>query len=336
MAVSVCNEYLDGHELSVVLAPGNCVKPVHIKWPGKDPFMSPTLPDGRSLYSIGLIVGCGKCPACQAGKRREWFTRIMMEYKTCKTCYFITLTYNDAHLPKNGVEVRECQNFMKRLRKSCPSALRYFFCSEYGSKSHRPHYHMILFDFPSTDANVVAQSVLEAWSPRGDEKGFVYVAGFGEAAAMYVTKYVLKDKNIMKEYLPDELLDEYDPEVTYVPENDGKNPTFQLSSRKPALGFHFFEDADLVDHLHEVLEPFIRIDGKKYIMPRYSKLQIFDAWERRQMYSDYLWDKVELLAKQVERYKTAEEVHKLVRDRAIDRNRTIIRNRNKQKSKEKV
>lgn len=330
------DEYLDGHELSIVLAPGNCVHPIHIKWPGEE-FMAPHLPDGRSLYSVGLVVGCGKCPACQAGKRREWFTRIMMEYKTCSTCYFITLTYNDEHLPENGVCKKDCQDFMKRLRKQCPqSHLRFFLCSEYGSKSHRPHYHMILFNFPSTDATVVSNSVLEAWSPRGDCMGFVYVAGFGEAAAMYVTKYVLKDKNILAEYLPDELLDEYDPEYTYVPENDGLESTFQLASRKPALGFYFFEDADLVEHLHELQEPFIRLDGKKFIMPRYAKLQVFDKWERKQMFEDYICDKVDLLMKQIERYGSSAEVHRLVKDKAIDKNRNIIRNRNKQKGKEKV
>lgn len=327
--------YLDGHDLSVILAPGNCVHPVHIKWPGSK-FLAPTLPDGRTLYEVGLVVGCGKCPACQAGKRREWFTRIMMEYKTCKTCYFITLTYNDEHLPKKGVDKRECQLFLKRLRKACPSPIRYFLCSEYGSKTHRPHYHMILFDFPSTNAQIVANSVLEAWSIRGENIGFVYVCGFGEAAAMYVTKYVLKDKNILAEYLPAELLDEYDPGVTYVPENDGLCPTFQLASRKPALGFYFFENADLVDHLKEVLEPFVRIDGKKYIMPRYAKLQIFDQWERKEMYANYLWDKYDLLVKQVARYGDSAKVNSLLHDKAIDRNRNIIRNRNKQKSKEKV
>lgn len=67
---------------------------------------------------------------------------------------FLTLTYNNENLPKHGVFKEEVQLFLKRLRISLDRLhykhnLRYFACAEYGSKSKRPHYHMLNLEFSS-------------------------------------------------------------------------------------------------------------------------------------------------------------------------------------------
>ena len=57
---------------------------------------------------------------------------------------FVTLTYDDEHLPGDQcLDHRDFQLFMKRLRKRFPS--RFFMCGEYGGLNGRPHYHSILF-----------------------------------------------------------------------------------------------------------------------------------------------------------------------------------------------
>lgn len=97
-----------------------------------------------------MLVPCGKCPICLSKKRQKWLVRLQSEFKYCLSAYFVTLTYDDEHMPiKNGMQSlckRDVQLFMKRLRKSTKGyKLKYYLCSEYGSHTMRPHYHMILY-----------------------------------------------------------------------------------------------------------------------------------------------------------------------------------------------
>lgn len=106
-------------------------------------------------------VPCGRCVNCRKNKRQSWVYRLQAEADECPFSLFVTLTYDDEHIPtamigedlfKTTVGVvskRDIQLFMKRLRKKYDQyRLRYFLTSEYGSQGGRPHYHMILFGFP--------------------------------------------------------------------------------------------------------------------------------------------------------------------------------------------
>ncbi|MDE5972064.1 MAG: hypothetical protein K2G94_04895, partial [Muribaculaceae bacterium] len=110
-----------------------------------------------------ISVPCGKCVACLQKRRMNWAFRLEKEKLNSSSALFITLTYDNAFLPldKDGlahVSKRDCQTFLKRLRrnveremlklgKESPS-LRYILSSEYGSQTLRPHYHLLLFNFP--------------------------------------------------------------------------------------------------------------------------------------------------------------------------------------------
>lgn len=62
---------------------------------------------------------------------------------------FVTLTYDDEHVPPDGsLDKQAFPLFMKRLRKKYRA--RYMMCGEYGDTRQRPHYHACLFgmDFP--------------------------------------------------------------------------------------------------------------------------------------------------------------------------------------------
>ena len=110
-------------------------------------------------------VPCGNCMACRLEYSRQWANRCMMEAMYHKDCCFVTLTYDDIHIPRrtcrrsgsNSCSIvyslcqRDLQLFFKRLRKAFPACvIRYFGCGEYGPTTLRPHYHVILFgvDFP--------------------------------------------------------------------------------------------------------------------------------------------------------------------------------------------
>ena len=98
--------------------------------------------------------------------------------------FFITLTYDDAHLPYNqSLSVRDFQLFMKRLRKEFGSGVRFFHCGEYGEKTGRPHYHAILFNCDFKDKKIhtvrnghrvyVSQQLNDIWGNGLTEIGSV-------------------------------------------------------------------------------------------------------------------------------------------------------------------
>ena len=92
---------------------------------------------------------CGKCLACLTNRRRDWVIRLKYELKRSSSALFLTLTYDEEHIPECGVNKEDVQKFLKRLRKGVPDhKLRYFLVSEYGSHTERAHYHMILFNYP--------------------------------------------------------------------------------------------------------------------------------------------------------------------------------------------
>lgn len=106
---------------------------------------------GRELPIIQ--VPCGQCLECRLQQTRVWADRCVLEAKRWEHNYFVTLTYDDYHVPPNGSLVkRDYQLFLKKLRHRFPDTeIRYLLSGEYGSQSLRPHYHLILFNFPLDD-----------------------------------------------------------------------------------------------------------------------------------------------------------------------------------------
>ena len=112
-----------------------CVKPVLLK-----------KSVDRQKYPRGLEVPCGKCYLCHQKKRSEWALRMLHELEEHKYATFLTLTYDDDHLPANAsLSKYDLQNFFKRLRFNSKKNLRYFAAGEYGDNTYRPHYHAIVF-----------------------------------------------------------------------------------------------------------------------------------------------------------------------------------------------
>lgn len=116
-------------------------------------------------------IGCGKCPSCRLQKANEWSLRCRLEAEQHEHNYFLTLTYDDMHLPNaadygvdafvdfNGELVTSCLDrshvvdFVKRLRDRVSNefgvdGLRVFYSGEYGDRYGRPHYHILLMGMP--------------------------------------------------------------------------------------------------------------------------------------------------------------------------------------------
>ena len=115
---------------------------------------------------------------------------------------FITLTYNEEHIPKNNtLKKSDFQKFMKRLRKKTKQKIKFYHCGEYGETNLRPHYHAILFNkkfddekwIPGIPKNLkVSQELEETWSINNNPIGFSIIGSVTFDSAAYVSRYIIK------------------------------------------------------------------------------------------------------------------------------------------------
>lgn len=96
---------------------------------------------------------CGQCIGCRLERARQWALRCMHEASQHDQNCFLTLTYDDEHLPPYGsLRHRDFQLFMKRLRKRVRRRISYYMCGEYGDDyTKRPHYHAAIFNYSPED-----------------------------------------------------------------------------------------------------------------------------------------------------------------------------------------
>lgn len=168
---------------------------------------------------------------------------------------FITLTYDDEHLPSNGsLSVVTLQKFFKRFRKYFDHKIRYFACGEYGDVGHRPHYHAILFnvgfgDFRCYYVNGKAYYKHPAW-----DLGFIDVGTVTYSSCRYVAKYMFK-----------QLFDDVNSELQspFVLMSKGLGKSYAL---KHAKSLQLYKQ--------------VRMDGSDMTVPRYyAKILKIDFWD---------------------------------------------------------
>lgn len=152
--------------------------------------------NGQRFLIESIDIPCGSCSGCRMDHARDWKIRCCIEAAAYDHNSFITLTYDNDHLPSDGeLSKRDLQLFFKRLRRSGVS-FRYFACGEYGEITKRPHYHAILFGLNFDDCHFwqlvggnpyfVSDSLSAAW-PNGralvghvDSGSISYVCGYVE------------------------------------------------------------------------------------------------------------------------------------------------------------
>lgn len=162
--------------------------------------MKPYFKDFDKLAEVGLVhsklpLPCGKCLSCRTKQALTWQTRIDLEMRNPKwlDMSFLTLTYDDEHLPKSKMlEYRDFQLFMKRLRKQLNYKVSYFVVGEYGNRNtKRPHWHLILFGLKKDDF----LKVKKAW-----QNGFTDEKVASTGISRYLTKYITKMVGEVKQF----------------------------------------------------------------------------------------------------------------------------------------
>lgn len=151
-----------------------------------------------------MYVPCGKCYYCLQNYRNMWITRLKAENLHATDGLFVTLTYDDQHLPveayvdtytgevlyKQYPNKKGFQKFLKRLRKNFP--FRYFAVPEYGDSTGRVHWHVLFFfDF------LVDIHTYDVIDNTWQDGSIIYYGTIEDASIVYVTKYVLKDTSIL-------------------------------------------------------------------------------------------------------------------------------------------
>lgn len=156
--------------------------------------------EGRKpLGDNNIALPCGRCMGCRLEKSRQWATRCMHEAQLYDLNCFITLTYNDDNLPKDGsLNKKHIQDFIKRFRRKFEDIkIRFFYCGEYGEKLGRPHYHVCVFNYDFKDKQFwktvrgsdyyVSGCLSDLW-----KFGFSVIGDLNFESAAYVARYCTK------------------------------------------------------------------------------------------------------------------------------------------------
>lgn len=202
-----------------------------------------------------IEIPCGKCIGCRLQQSREWATRIMLEAQDHDECWFVTLTYDDEHVPElefvKDIDLdtgelldtgklltlckRDLQLFNKRLRKHfSDDKIRFFACGEYGETTARPHYHSIYFGLHITDLQFfkmsklgdkyfISDTLTRLWG-----KGHVLLAQVTWESAAYVARYVTKKLT--------------GDAAKYWYDDIGLTAPFTVMSRRPGIASRYFDD----------------------------------------------------------------------------------------------
>lgn len=207
----------------------------------------------KPFRKANLSFGCGQCTHCRINRVRLWVGRMLLESYEHPVSAFLTLTYDQQNLPSPPqVSKREIQLFMKKLRAYSGREYRYYAVGEYGDKTWRPHYHLIVYGLNPTENALVEK----CW-----KKGFVYYGLVTDSSCSYVSSYVIK-----------RMTKKTDPRL------GGLNPEFALMSRRPALGSQIVERITSAYHSEKGLAAFekqrrvqteFRADGKVYSIGSY-------------------------------------------------------------------
>ncbi len=231
-----------------------------------------------------IPVPCGQCTGCRLLRANNWATRCVHEASLHEHNCFITLTYNDEHLPENGSLNKEhLQLFLKRLRKSIePEKLRFYACGEYGEKLGRPHYHLLIFGHDFKDKYPChkliksghqyyrSQELEKRW-----DKGYSNISDVSVASAAYVARY------IMKKITGELAADHYTKVNPETGELYKLTPEFNTMSRRPGLAHKWFSKYknDLFPRGGKIIDgnrisDGVTIEGKRRPTPDYYIKQL--------------------------------------------------------------
>lgn len=243
-------------------------------------------------YPFSMTVPCGRCYACRYNLTEQWITRLDMEARYSDyPVYFLTLTYREDSAPRNKygdttLSKRDLQLYMKRLRQKVergftyvfdsdvvhvdahPGAnLRYLAIGEYGGKTVRAHYHMLLFNCPLSKRDTHA-AVLSSWRDGNIRVGSATPKRVAYCASFHINKF---------QSPPD------------------REAPFSLPSRNPGIGYSYLLSEQAESHINGVdgIDMYCNTRGRLVPVPTYLKRKMYpEGWPH-----DYPMESLEIYLK---------------------------------------
>lgn len=222
----------------------------------------------RGKIRRSLEFRCGRCIGCRLSRAQMWAIRCVHEAQMHESSVFVTLTYDDDHLPGPSLLYLDFQLFMKRLRKQM-GPVRFFMCGEYGEENLRPHFHAILFgvhfaDGKKYDATLSTSLTLDRiWG-----KGLAPYGAVTQDSAQYVARYSVK------KVTGDPAKEHYERVDMSTGEIVDCVPEFGRMSLRPGIGYPWF--AKYYRDVYAARDGVV-LNGKTLSPPRYYNQCLEDA-----------------------------------------------------------
>lgn len=205
----------------------------------------------KYLATQDICVPCGHCPFCMATRRSDWALRLHYESRMHLDAKFVTLTYANPHLVwkcgTSQLHKPHLQKWFKLVRKA-GFKVRYYAVGEYGSRTFRPHYHVLLF------GQVPERVIRSSW-----KYGEVHIGRVTQASVMYTLGYMVNGKSWKM--------------------RRGRVRPFCTMSRRPGLGANYLSPAMIQWHKSD-RKNYAMLEGVKRHLPRYYKDKIFSKIDK--------------------------------------------------------
>lgn len=248
---------------------------------------------------------CGKCIGCRLDTARMWAVRCIHESSCHDQNIFVTLTYNDAHLPGGATLVKShLQKFMRRLRKffAYPGCIpdtdkigriqyytstakkysyrygqpktkpvyrdiKFFACGEYGERLGRPHYHAILFGVDFVDKVPIKIDSKRYFANNRYQRPHDFDLYKSETLSKLWGKGFVSMGSVTMDSAG--YVARYNLKKIFGENQEkhygGKEPEFALMSRRPGIGHKWF-----TKYTSDIFpKGFFTINGSKMQPPRY-------------------------------------------------------------------
>lgn len=241
-----------------------------------------------------IHLPCGQCVGCRLEGARQWAVRCMHEAQMYEQNCFLTLTYDDDHLPQDGnLNHRDFQLFMKKFRRRGHN-VRFFMGGEYGETNSRPHYHAIMFGWYPPDRKFWKKSgagfkvYTSEYTDKIWGKGVVYIGDVSFESASYIARYTLK--KVASDGKQREILDVTTGEIIK------RNHEYGKMSLRPGIGAEWVKKFATDIYPHDG----VRVRGTISKLPRYydtllsrvSPLYIAEIKAKRVEKADAAYDRL--------------------------------------------